>query len=137
MLPPVDSFLLNRTGGRWSLTSWATGLPVALVKVRDPKRGRQRGVPLVVVSEGGDLYLVASNFGSRSTPRWYALLTAEGQAQVAWQGRTRRYGVVVLAGEDRQRAWALAARLYPGYEVYAEQAGGRVIPILHLCLIDP
>jgi deazaflavin-dependent oxidoreductase (nitroreductase family) len=132
LLPPLDLALLSLSGGRWSVTSWGTGLPVAMVLVADGSGSEFRKVPLVVVPDEGSLVLVASNFGSQKHPRWYRALASSGEADVVWQGERETYAVEVLAGQARQRAWSRAETLFAGYTVYADMAGGRQIPLLRL-----
>lgn len=137
LLPPIDRRILRLTAGRWSLTQWVVGLPVALVSVEDTARGYPHSVPLVVVPDTSGLILVASNFGSRRHPRWCALLRSVRVAQVLWRGTRRKYDVEELEGADRQRAWSLATELYQGFGIYAERAGDRSIPLLRLVPLEP
>jgi hypothetical protein len=38
----------------------------------------------------------------------------------------------VATGEERERLWTAATRVYPGYEDYAARSKGREIPIVVL-----
>jgi deazaflavin-dependent oxidoreductase (nitroreductase family) len=136
-LPQLDRPILQLTSGRWSLTAWATGLPVALVDVSDDLRGGGRSVPLVVVPDSAGLILVASNFGSDRHPRWYRKLKELGVARLTWRGVHTDYGVEELEGAAREQAWSRATQVYEGYRTYAERTGGRDIPLLHLVPRNP
>lgn len=136
LLPPLDIALLSLSGGRWSVTSWGTGLPVAMVLVPDASGSGYRKVPLVVVPDEAGLVVVASNFGSQKHPRWYRALASSGAADVVWQGERETYAVEVLTGQARQKAWSSAETLFAGYTVYADMAGGRQIPLLRLTPAD-
>ena len=35
-------------------------------------------------------------------------------------------------GDERARYWELANHVYPGYNLYVQRAGGRVIPVVVL-----
>jgi deazaflavin-dependent oxidoreductase (nitroreductase family) len=137
LLPPIDRSLLKLTAGQWSLTYLVTGLPVALVSVEDTARGFPHSVPLVVIPDESGLILVASNFGSKHHPRWYALLRSVRVAQVLWRGNPRIYRVEELEGASREYAWSRATELYQGYGIYAERAGARSIPLLRLIPRNP
>jgi deazaflavin-dependent oxidoreductase (nitroreductase family) len=133
MLPRLDRATLTLTGGRRSLTSMATGLPVVLVTTTGARSGRRLTVPLLAVRDPQDpaaFALVASNWGRPRHPAWYHNLRAHPRATVARSGRPADYEAHEAAGEAYERYWRLAAEAYPGYRLYRQRAGGRRIPII-------
>jgi deazaflavin-dependent oxidoreductase (nitroreductase family) len=69
--------------------------------------------------EGGTFVLVGSNFGRPDHPAWTANLLRNPEAEVSWKGRDIPVRAVLLAGEDREAAWAALLRFWPPYGAYA------------------
>jgi deazaflavin-dependent oxidoreductase (nitroreductase family) len=125
----VDPTMLRLTGGRLS-----TGIffPVVLLTARGRKSGKPRTVPLVYFTRGDEVILVASSFGRAKHPAWYLNLKANPEVELLGGGVRRRYVARETSGEERDRLFALAERLYAGYGLYAARTGGRTIPVLAL-----
>jgi deazaflavin-dependent oxidoreductase (nitroreductase family) len=129
----IDPFLLKATGGRFST---GMGFPVVLLTVPGRKSGIERTVPLVYFTQGDEVILIASSFGRAKHPAWYLNLIAAGEARLTGGGVEADYRVRETEGEERDRLFALAERLYAGYGLYKERAGDRVIPVLSLTPAD-
>jgi deazaflavin-dependent oxidoreductase (nitroreductase family) len=125
----VDPPLLRLTGGRFS-----TGVffPVVLLTARGRRSGKPRTVPLVYFTQGDDVILTASSFGRPKHPAWYLNVKANPEVELLGGGVRRRYLARETNGEERERLFALAERLYAGYGLYATRTGGRTIPVLVL-----
>lgn len=128
----ADRFLLKASGGRHSLTTLLTGLPVVTLTTRGARSGKRRAVPLVGIPWGEEIVLIASNFGQARHPAWYHNLQANGRATLTVDGRTERYQAREAQGAERRAAWQGAVALYPGYEVYRRRAAARKIPVMIL-----
>lgn len=124
--------LLRLTGGRATLTSLLTGLPVVVLTTRGSHSGQPRHVPLVPLFDGQAVVLVASAFGSRRHPAWYHNLRADPRATITVYGRPAPYLARPATEEEYRRYWAMAVTNYPGYAVYRRRSGARPIPILVL-----
>lgn len=129
----VDPLLLRLTGGR---VSTGIAFPVVLLTVKGRRTGVERTVPLVYFTEGEEVVLIASSFGRAKHPAWYLNVTANPEVRLTGGGVSARYRAREVDGEERDRLFGLAERLYAGYGLYAERTGGRVIPVLRLNPLD-
>jgi len=124
----VDPWLLPRTNGRVGL---GLMLPNALLEATGAKSGVTRACPVLYFHDGSDVILVASSFGREKDPAWSHNLMAHPQCRLGGDAFT---AAVIEDAEARDRAWALADRVYPGYADYRVRAGkvGRTIPLFRL-----
>lgn len=131
----VDPVLLRATRGQFST---GVGFPVVLLTVPGRKSGIERTVPLVYFTAGEEVILVASSFGRPRHPAWYLNLIAAGEARLTTGGAVEvPHRVRETEGQERERLFALAERLYAGYGLYRERAGDRRIPVLALKPTEP
>jgi deazaflavin-dependent oxidoreductase (nitroreductase family) len=116
-LPAVDRAVHRISGGRTLMSGWL--LPSLMLTTTGARSGLLRRTPLVCVPEpGGTWLLVGSNFGRAGHPAWSANLIAHPRARVEWQGEEIEVGARLLAGAERQAAWAEALRMWPPYATY-------------------
>jgi len=125
----VDPTMLRLTGGR---VSTGVFFPVVLLTAKGRKSGKPRTVPLVYFTRGDEVILTASSFGRAKHPAWYLNVKANPEVELLGGGARERYVARETSGEERERLFALAERLYAGYGLYAERTGGRMIPVLAL-----
>ena len=125
----VDPALLRLSRGRFS-----TGVffPVVLLTTIGRRSGEPRTVPLVYYTRGDEVILIASSFGRARHPAWYLNLKANPEVELLGGGARQRFVVRETSGEERDRLFALAERVYAGYGLYATRTGGRTIPVLAL-----
>lgn len=147
---PLVKLAATRTGSRWFLGPANRIDPLAgagherspeplsrLPDLRDrdcrrEERARAR-IPLKYATDGDDLVVIASAGGAPKHPAWFHNVRKNPDTRVwANRGRSGDYVARVAEGEERQRKWARAVALYPGYETYRERAGGREIPVIAL-----
>ena len=127
---PIDRWLVPATNGRLSS---APGQNVCVVETIGAKSGQVRRVPLQYATDGDDIVLVASSGGAPRHPAWFHNLRKHPEVRVwANAGRSGSYVARVVEGEERRRLWKVATDRYPGYDTYAERAGGREIPVIAL-----
>lgn len=124
----VDPFLLKHTGGRIRM---AGPLPTVLLTTTGAKSGKFRETALVYFHDHGDVILIASNFGQARNPGWYYNLLAHPDEALL---NGEPYYAVEQNTAERERLFALAVQLYPGYADYRRrtEAVGRTIPVLRL-----
>jgi hypothetical protein len=67
-LHPLDRLLLRLSRGRVSVPGVLTGLPVIMLTTIGAKSGKLRTVPVVGLSDGGKVVVIASNFGQAHHP---------------------------------------------------------------------
>jgi deazaflavin-dependent oxidoreductase (nitroreductase family) len=135
-LPPADRWLLRRTGGRTTLATLLTGLPVVVLTTTGARSGQPHSVPLVPLVDGEAVILVASAFGSQHHPAWYYNLHTNPQATLSKKGRQASYQAREATPDEWQRYWEIAVATYPGYAGYRERCGPRQIPILVLTPLE-
>jgi F420H(2)-dependent quinone reductase len=105
--------------------------PMLLLDHVGARSGVKRTIPLVYVSDGDDVVLVASKGGHPKNPAWYHNLRAhpETTAQI---GRERRLVRARVANaQERKRLWPKAVATYSGYRGYQERTQ-REIPLVIL-----
>lgn len=132
VLHRVDRWVFARTGGRTTLTSLLTGLPVIMLTTTGARSGLPRTVPVLAQPEGEDLIVVASSFGQRRHPAWYRNLRADPHAAIVIDGTRRDVVAEELVGEEREHYYRRGFKIYPGWRQYRGWAGEREIPVLRL-----
>lgn len=127
----VDPVLLKLSRGRASTFAMA---PIVNLTVPGRKSGEPRSAALLYYTQGDEVVLIASSFGREKHPAWYRNVMAHPEVTLTAKGAEGRYLAREAAGEERDRLYALANRLYPGYADYEVRAGaaGRKIPVLVL-----
>ena len=133
VLHRIDGPVFRATGGRHTVSSLATGLPLVFLTTRGARSGRARTVPLLGLPTDEGLAIVASNFGQDHHPAWYHNLRAHPEAEVAAQGQSRRrVRAVPVEGERRERIWQRGLEVYPGWTAYERRADSRRIVVFVL-----
>ncbi len=122
--------LYRLTGGR--LGHRIPGLAsMLLLEHTGSRSGVLRTTPLVYVTDGADLLIVASKGGHPKHPAWYHNLVAHPQTTVQVGAERRAVRARVAGADERDRMWALAVSAYGGYEDYRRRTD-REIPIVVL-----
>jgi deazaflavin-dependent oxidoreductase (nitroreductase family) len=132
LINPLDQRLLPLSRGRLSLT---VGAPVGLLQTIGGKTGTVRRTPLLylLLRDGDEILVVASNGGSPRDPAWLHNVRADPDVRfLSREQGWRAYHAEVLTGADRAEAWPRALDLYAGYRAYQVRAGEREIPIVVL-----
>jgi deazaflavin-dependent oxidoreductase (nitroreductase family) len=132
VLHRVDGPVFRATGGRHTLSSLVSGLPVLFLTTRGARSGRPRTVPLLGFPSSEGLAVVASNYGQEHHPAWYHNLRADPDAEVAVGGRRERVRAVQVEGERRERIWREGLEVYPGWTDYERRADTRRIAVFVL-----
>jgi deazaflavin-dependent oxidoreductase (nitroreductase family) len=94
--------------------------------------GAHRTVPLFGIPIGGDLAVLGTSFGQKTTPAWVYNLEANPAARVSYQGTTLRIVARPARPAEEPIIWANAARVYPGYANYQTRASHRRIRVFVL-----
>jgi deazaflavin-dependent oxidoreductase (nitroreductase family) len=131
-LHPLDRILLRLSRGRVSVPAVLTGLPVIMLTTTGAKSGKLRTVPVVGMSDGEKVVVIASNYGQAHHPAWYYNLRAHPEATLELPGRTGSYLAREATSAEWQTYWRRAAELYVGFPAYQKRAHGRAIPIMVL-----
>jgi deazaflavin-dependent oxidoreductase (nitroreductase family) len=132
----IDRPLMRASRGRLRLSFI---IPLLLLRCPGARSGVQREVPLLYVTDGDDVLLVASNGGREREPAWAHNLRACARnscpVTCLVDGLDTPFVVAELAAQARREAWALAVRVYPGYERYAVRVA-REIAVFRLVRLD-
>lgn len=129
---PLDRIVYRLTGGRGTVSSWLSGIQISMLTTTGARTGRPRTLPVLVLPDGEDLILIASNFGRCHHPSWYYNLRANPHATIVTAGVSREFVVRELSGADRERPYARAEEIFPPFTQYPRWAGKRQIPVLRL-----
>ncbi|MEJ2089537.1 MAG: nitroreductase/quinone reductase family protein [Gammaproteobacteria bacterium] len=111
----IDRPLMRLTGGRWRLSFV---IPCLLLRCRGARTGRLREVPLLYVQDGDDVLLIGSGGGAEREPAWCANLRAVAGVECDRAGQREKRVAEELQGPARERAFAHAVQVYPGYARY-------------------
>ena len=131
-LRPIDRAVFRISGGRHTLVSLLTGLPVVMLRTTGARSGQVRTLPVLGIPDGDRIVVLASNWGNQHHPSWYHNLRAHPRASVSVGGRTTPVRASEPTGEERDRLWLRALEYYPVWRTYQSRAGGRSIPVVVL-----
>jgi len=124
LLSPAD--LRLRRSGR-SLTTFATSFPLCYLTTTGRRSGEPRTVPLIwVEGDAGAAVVIGSNWGRKRHPAWVLNLEANPEATLAVDGAERPVRARRATGAERDRYWARAREVWPGYEGYSRRAGREI-----------
>jgi deazaflavin-dependent oxidoreductase (nitroreductase family) len=132
VLHHVDKPINRMTGGRHTLASLVSGLPVVFLTTTGARSGKHRTVPVLGLPTSEGLAVIASNYGQARHPGWYYNLLADPTGEVTVQGVTRRFRATIAEGEARDRIWQEGLRVYPGWSQYERRASHRNIAVFVL-----
>ena len=138
-LHALDGFCFRLSGGRHSVTSLMTGLPLVMVTCRGAKSGIERTAPLLAIKDPVDssrFALIATNWGRTNYPAWYHNLKAHPKATCAIAGKVGHYIAHEAVGDEYSWFWGYAAGTYVGYPRYKERISSRRIPVMVMTPID-
>jgi deazaflavin-dependent oxidoreductase (nitroreductase family) len=131
-LYPLDKTLHRASGGRHTVASLLTGIPVIMLTTTGARTGNARSTPLIGIPMEDHLATIGSNYGTRSTPGWVYNLEANPGAVVAY--RDRRVAVMARRATDHEtnRAFDAAAAIYAAFPAYRNRAAHREIRVFVL-----
>jgi F420H(2)-dependent quinone reductase len=101
---------------------------LVLLTINGAKSGIPRVYPLISVPYEGGYLAVASKGAAPENPAWYHNLLAHPQLAVEVGTETFAATARLLTDEERARAFAAAAIVFPRYGEYATQTA-REIPV--------
>jgi len=117
------------TGG--AIGGGSAGMPILLLTTAGRKTGRPRTTPLLYVTDGENIVVVASNGGRPRHPHWWLNLEENPEAEVQVRHQKRRVKAEEAGGEERERLWRLAVGMYSEYQEFQKTAN-RQIPVVVL-----
>jgi deazaflavin-dependent oxidoreductase (nitroreductase family) len=108
-------------------------LPNLLLTSTGRRSGKPRISILTYICVDEQLAVIASNFGSRTTPQWYRNLEQRPEALAQLKSRRWPVRARLATPDERARIWSAALALWPAWASYAMRAQ-REIPII---VLDP
>jgi deazaflavin-dependent oxidoreductase (nitroreductase family) len=132
ILHRIDRPVHRLSGGRATLTSMITGLPVAMLTTTGARTGLARSMPLLGLPTAAGMAVIASNYGQARDPGWCHNLRSDPHATVTVAGQPRAVRAMEVDGPQRDDIWAAGLRIYPGWTAYERRAAGRRIPVFVL-----
>jgi deazaflavin-dependent oxidoreductase (nitroreductase family) len=136
----LDKVFLRLSGGRVTVSSLVSGLPVVVVTTTGAKSGLPRTVPLLCIRDERNpaiFALIATNWGQQHYPAWYYNLKANPEASCSIGGNTGQYVAHEAADEEYARFWQYAVDAYLGYPLYKQRIQRRSIPIMVMTPLRP
>ena len=130
-LAGAHTYLYRRTGGRLGARVPGGRGRMLLLDHVGAKSGILRTSPLLYVPDGENLVMVASKGGFPKHPAWFHNLRANPETYVQVGDERRRVRARVATADERERLWALAVAVWPGYEDYRRRTD-REIPLVVL-----
>jgi deazaflavin-dependent oxidoreductase (nitroreductase family) len=125
----IEEFRANegKVGGDFA------GASMLLLHTVGARSGRERVNPLVYRTDGDALVILASKGGAPTNPDWFHNLVAHPDASVEVGTETRAVRARVAGGDERERLWADATAVMPGFGDYQARTT-RQIPVV---VLDP
>ncbi|MUL81941.1 MULTISPECIES: nitroreductase/quinone reductase family protein [unclassified Mycolicibacterium] len=97
-------------------------ITVALVTTVGAKTGAERISPLTYTTEGDDVIVVASDYGSSSHPGWYYNIMANPKVRVEIGAQPYEANATILTdGPERQRLWDDRVRQFPNFKEFQDK----------------
>jgi deazaflavin-dependent oxidoreductase (nitroreductase family) len=121
----IEDFRAAKGGGSFA------GRPLLLLTTRGRVTGRPHTTPMMYVSDGDHLVVLASNAGATEPPEWYRNLLAEPKVTVEAGSEVYIATAHPAEGEEHARLWNSITEQYPFFLEH-EQKAGRTIPVVAL-----
>lgn len=117
------------SGGRVQVSG--LGVPTLVLHSIGAKSGIERDTVLMYCPDGDEFVVTGSNFARDRHPAWTANLRAHPDAAVSLRGRRIPVRARALDAAERDAAWPMLERNWPGYRKY-EVTAGRTLRIFRL-----
>jgi deazaflavin-dependent oxidoreductase (nitroreductase family) len=122
LLPPLERFVTNVSGGRAQVTAFL--VPSLTLHTIGAKSGQPRDVPLMYTADGKGRALVAgTNWADARHPAWTVNLLAHPDAEITVRGRRLAVRAALIPEEERNAAWAIMEAQWPDYRGYESDSG--------------
>ena len=123
----IETFRANEG----SVGGQLAGAPLLLLTTTGAKSGQQRISPLVYLSEGGQIYVLAGNRGAPTNPGWYYNLVAHPDVTVEIGTEKFEARAIVLESAEGERLGRIQLEKIPALaEVQAKIT--RRVPVVLL-----
>lgn len=120
----LEAVLRFMTSGRLGVLDMV-GLPNVRITISGRKTGLARSATVQYVPFDEKLLLIGANWGRAPHPSWSANLKAAQRVTMRRRGHRCVATVRLLAGAERDEAWAKALTHWPNYRLAQERAARR------------
>jgi deazaflavin-dependent oxidoreductase (nitroreductase family) len=122
----------GRIGGKWRIgAGFRKPVPTLLLEHRGRKSGKLFTIPLLYLTDGQDVVVVASQGGLPKHPQWYRNLVASPDTVVQIGAERRSVHAVTADAQQRSRLWPRLVELYADFDTYQSWTE-REIPVVIL-----
>jgi deazaflavin-dependent oxidoreductase (nitroreductase family) len=128
----LHTHLYRVTHGRFGHRLPGVSAPILLLDHVGAKSGTRRTSPLLYISDGDDVVIVASKGGFPKHPAWFHNLRANPDTTVQIGAERRPVHARVATPEERRRLWPQVVGAYRTYDAYQARSRGREIPLVIL-----
>lgn len=130
IMPPLERFVTWVSRGRVQISGLL--VPSLVLHTVGARSGEPRDAPLMYTPDGSGRAIVAgSNFAGERHPAWTTNLLAHPDAAITVRGTTMKVRATLIGDDERDAAWAIIERQWPGYRGY-ERTSGRVVRLFRL-----
>ena len=105
--------------------------PTLLLEHRGRKSGKRFTSPLLYITDGPNVIIVASAAGRDEHPQWYRNLLAHPDTHIEIGANRRAVTAVQADPDERARLWPLLVRAYADFDSY-QRWTNREIPVMIL-----
>jgi len=126
----LNVWLFRASGGRLG-NKFMRGAPVLLLTTTGRKSGQPRTTPLIYLTDGDDVVIVASKAGSSFHPLWYLNLVADPAVEIEIGSEKRAMRAHTASAEEKQKLWPRLLDVYRDYDDYQARSP-RDIPVVIL-----
>lgn len=122
----------GKIGANWRVgAGFKKPVPTLLLEHTGRKSGKTFVSPLVYITDGDDVVIVASQGGRDTHPQWYHNLVANPDVHVEIGTDRRAVRAEVASPEERARLWPKLVEAYADFDTYQSWAE-REIPVIVL-----
>jgi len=107
------------------------GATALLLTTTGRKSGQVRTTPLIYASDGENFIVIASKGGAPTHPAWYLNASQAPEVEIQVKDKVMKATASTARGEERERLWSLATRVWPNFDQYAGRTD-RLIPVVKL-----
>ncbi|ULE34762.1 nitroreductase family deazaflavin-dependent oxidoreductase [Mycobacterium sp. IDR2000157661] len=122
----------GKIGGNWRVgAGFKKPVPTLLLEHTGRKSGRTLVSPLLYITDGDDVVVVASQGGRDTDPQWYRNLVANPDVHIEIGSDRRAVRAVTATPDEKARLWPRLVETYADFETYQSWAD-RDIPVVIL-----
>lgn len=132
-LSRLHSGVYRVTGGR--IGTRLVDNDMLLLSTTGRSTGSPHTVPLLYLTDGSDVIVIASYGGRPSDPDWYQNLLADADATVRVGSRSHAVRAITMDNDERAKWWPRIVDAYSEYASYQARTD-RQIPVVRLTTID-